>query len=172
VRNAYLVFKTRFAEAIIIFGNNHFAVLVMLHCKVDKSLHFLFSSRVCLSSCCEFSITPCVPLCFSNVCPSQRNKHCCEKTTKTWFSALEEMLLGFTWICWQSFLAWNFEYSASFVLKHPKSPSQKGITYGTKLPQIAMPLLKESLVSWHAKIDHSNVSGIQCWMKRVVNSGA
>ena len=46
MRSAYLPLEARFAEAIIIFGNKRFAVLVALRCKCGQDLAFaIFKPR-------------------------------------------------------------------------------------------------------------------------------
>ena len=132
----------------MIFGNERFAVLVVLHCKRGQVLAFAIFKLRTLELLLRFLHYTSCSVVFRKCLLPQKTTLLQINITKARFSALEEMPFGFTWQRWWSFFALNFECSAyaSLVPKRPKSPAQKGITYVIKLPQIVMLLFKESLV--------------------------
>ena len=60
--------ENKFAKSIIVFCCKCITVKMVLNGKFAKSLNFLFSIRVRFSFCWDFSIIPCVLLCFAKVC--------------------------------------------------------------------------------------------------------
>ena len=94
MRSAYLSFEARFAEAIIIFANKRFAVLVVLRCKCGQVLAFAIFKPRTLERFLHYTL--CSVVFRKCLLPQKKQALLQTNITKAGFSALEEMPLGFT----------------------------------------------------------------------------